>query len=149
MSTIRRAAARDAEALHRFMEALEEATVDRARFDELYLENLRSEDIAYFLAWDAEKPLGFVSLHVQRLLHHAAKIAEIQEIYVDPVHRSLGIGRDLFQAAKRAAEAMGCAQLEVCCNQRRKASHAFYERQGMRNTHFKFTLPLHAETGGA
>ncbi|HML49112.1 MAG TPA: GNAT family N-acetyltransferase [Clostridia bacterium] len=142
MPNIRRAAAEDAGTLHRFIEALEGAAIDRWRFDELYFENLRSEDIVYLLALEAGEPVGFASLHVQRLLHHAAKIAEIQEIYVDPAYRKLGIGRALFQAARQEAEGRGCAQLEVCCNQVRKGSHVFYERQGMRNTHYKFTLPM-------
>lgn len=81
-------------------------------------------------------------VHVQKLLHHISKVAEIQELIVDPSFRGQGIGRYLFQKAQVVALENACTQLEVCCNQIRINSHKFYESQGMVNSHYKFCMDL-------
>ena len=40
------------------------------------------------------------------------------------------------------ARQAGCAQIELVTNQRRAGAHRFYRREGMRSTHYGFTLPL-------
>ena len=35
-----------------------------------------------------------------------------------------------------------CINIEVCCNRMREKSHAFYEKLGMKKSHFKFTLQV-------
>ena len=126
---------------------LEGTPVSRKGFSACYRQNLENPQVHYFVAQEGGRVLGFISLHIQQLLHHAAKVAEIQELVVCGQLRGQGIGKLLFAAAKEAAVREGCLQLEVCCNRSRVMSHTFYLRQGMTNRHFKFCLPLR-ETNG-
>ena len=142
MIEIRKAEAEDREAVARLIEQLEEAPMDREVFNGVYLENLNNPQIVYLTALSEGKIRGFVSVHVQNLLHHIAPIAEIQELVVDEQARGQGLGKLLFGKAKEIAAQAGCPQLECACNQRRTSSHAFYKKQGMTCRHFKFTLPL-------
>lgn len=118
---------------------LEQEEPDRETFREIYARNLENPDITYLLALDGDEGCGFASLHIQYLLHHAARIAELQEIVVAGDRRGQGLGALLFQEVRRLARAAGCPQLEVCCNRQRKESHKFYLRQGMEKSHYKFT----------
>lgn len=64
-----------------------------------------------------EDIVGFVSLHIQELLHHAERIGEIQELIVSEKERGIGIGKKLFEKTKEVCQQEGAVQLEVCCNQ--------------------------------
>jgi (aminoalkyl)phosphonate N-acetyltransferase len=76
------------------------------------------------------------------LLHHVSKIAEIQEFIVAKEYQGEGIGTKLFEIANKIALDNNCTQIEVCCNQKRKRSHEFYLKLGMKNSHYKFCLPI-------
>ena len=79
---------------------------------------------------------------MQRLLHHAALIGEIQEIVVSESCRGQGIGQRLFHEMKTAALNHGCEQLEVCCRKERTLSHQFYQKMGMVLSHDKLCMKL-------
>lgn len=138
MVKIRKAELSDAPQLYPLLCELEEKTLDRAGFDEAFTSNLRSESIHYLVAEENGRLVGFVSVHIQSLLHHTGKIAEVQELVVTGEKRRTGLGAILFARAKKIADEQGCAQLEVSCNRRRENSHGFYESQGMTRSHFKF-----------
>lgn len=124
------------------IEQLEEMPIDKARFEAVYRANLSNPQIDYRTAWINGFLAGFLSVHIQNLLHHTSAIAEIEELVVDARYRGQGVGKCLFDQAKKIAAQAGCPQLECACNQRRTASHEFYKRQGMACRHYKFTLPL-------
>ncbi len=86
--------------------------------------------------------LGLLSLRMEEQLHHCEKIAEVMEFAVAAPHRSQGAGQALFESACKIAAQCGCAQIEVCCARPRAGAHRFYEREGMKRSHFKFTMPL-------
>lgn len=142
MEHIRRATINDKEQIYRLLVVLEETAVDPQGFTDVFTSNLSNPLVFYYVYEQEFKILGFISIHVQKLLHHTANIAEIQELIVDETIRHQGIGNLLFQKAKEVAAENGCNQLEVCCNQRRTSSHKFYQSQGMTNSHYKFCLPL-------
>ena len=96
-----------------------------------------------------EEPIGVLHLRMEEQLHHAARVAEIMELAVAPGHRDAGTGSQLFQAACDLARKEGCIQIEVACNQLRHDAHRFYERQGMHNFHYKFSLSLTEADGAA
>lgn len=121
---------------------LEEASLDRSKLEAVYLRNLADPGIHYLIALENGEAAGFASVHVQYLLHHGGKIAELQEIVVARERRGQGLGGRLFSEVEKTARAAGCLQLEVCCNRKRTDSHRFYERQGMAASHFKFTEML-------
>lgn len=121
---------------------LEEDELDKNAFRDIYYANLEKENIYYLIAVENGKVIGFISVHIQGLLHHASNIAEIQELIVTARSQKSGIGRMLFEKAKELAKSNNCYQLEVCCNQKRKDSHAFYQKQGMDKSHYKFTAKI-------
>ncbi len=56
--------------------------------------------------------------------------------------RSQGIGALLLEAAVQLAKENGCIRLEVASNRVRERAHAFYQKQGMQQTHIKLTMSL-------
>lgn len=139
---IRSAEERDWPQVYRLLNELEATPLPEAECRGVYLSNLLRPDIFYFTAEMGRDVVGFSSLHVQALLHHASRIGELQELIVSAAYRGAGVGRALFQKALETAVWEGCAQLEVCCNRTREKSHEFYRRQGMEDSHFKFCLKL-------
>ena len=121
---------------------LENTIFDKQALLKVYSHNLTSDDVHYVLAVEDAHVIGFASLHIQQLLHHASKIGELQEIIVCQEKQGIGIGEILFEAVKEIAVNNQCMQLEICCNQTRKASHEFYLKQGTKNSHYKFTMPI-------
>ena len=136
------ATAQEMEAVYSLICQLEEQALPFTDFERIYLENLKNPQIFYLLCKNQGKVLGFCSMHMQGLLHHAGKIAEVQELVLCPQARGSGAGRALFEAAKQKARQEGCLQIEVCCNLRRQDAHQFYEHTGLERSHYKFTAPL-------
>lgn len=131
-----------ADAVYGLLRELEGPGLDRDAFYSVYAANLQVQTIRYFLAFVNGGAVGFISLHVQRLLHHTGLVGEIQELVVKEGLRGQGIGRVLFSAAKEVAKAAGCVQLEVCCRRERVQSLDFYKSVGMAQSHFKLCLTL-------
>jgi GNAT superfamily N-acetyltransferase len=55
--------------------------------------------------------------------------AWVEDLAVDPDRRSLGIGKQLLDAAKEWARARGATHLELDSGEARAAAHRFYERE--------------------
>lgn len=121
---------------------LEDTNIDKAEFKEIFNKNIGNKNVYYFIAKNKTEIVGFVSIHINKLLHHTANIAEIQELIVTKRCRGKSIGQMLLKKAKEVALENDCMQLEVCCNMTRTLSHEFYEKQGLIKSHYKFTLPL-------
>ena len=85
---------------------------------------------------------GMMNLRFEYQLHHAARIAEIMEFVVTPQCRNKGLGKLILNEACEIAKDHDCIQIEVACNQLRKDTHRFYEREGMKNYHYKFSRSL-------
>ena len=141
---IRKAQINDLESIFSLICELEGCSLDKEGFVKVYLHNISQANIHYLVMveLDREKIVGFVSVHIQHLLHHVSKIAEIQEIIVAKEFQGSGIGHRLFEKVKNISRENDCTQIEVCCNRKREKSHAFYEKLGMNQSHFKFTLEL-------
>lgn len=135
---MRLATSSDFKVVYNFINLLEDLVYDESIQRALYEENLKNPDIIYLLAFDEEKPLGYLSLHIQNLMHHAGKIGEIQELYVDETARGLGIGKQLTDAIKAMAKERNVIQVEVTSRLARQDAHRFYEREGFAFTHKKF-----------
>lgn len=147
MGYVRRAAMEDKERIYQLISALEGADVAPEDFFDVFVANLSNPSIFYFVYEENYTVGGFVSVHIQKLLHHTGNIAEIQEIIVDKDMRGTGIGKLLFEKAKEVGWGNKCIQLEVCCNQKRLSSHGFYRSRGMSCNHFKFCLGLSGSDG--
>lgn len=128
--------------VYRLICDLEEADLDRGSFGQVYEEYLTRSDM-YCLVWREDgEAAAVLAMRVGPALSRAGKVAEITELVVKQTLRSKGIGHQLFLRAQMIAKEEGCARLEVDSNQKRVDAHRFYEREGMRKTHFKLVKSL-------
>ena len=143
---LREAVLTDEKAAYRLICDMEQSRLDETAFHEIFREQQETPAFCA-LVWETAENgvLGFLNLRMENQLHHCRRIAEVMELAVAEGHRSQGIGRELFRAACGKAKALGCAQIEVCCNQLRLDAHRFYEREGMKKYHFKLTMNLDGE----
>lgn len=109
------------------------------KFAEIYQKQLNSKFYECIVCEYDDNIVGVLNLRFEEQLHHANYIAEIMEFVVSTSYRNRGIGKEMFDVACQRAEKFGCSQIEVACNQLRKDTHRFYEREGMHNFHFKFS----------
>lgn len=136
---IRSAQASDLDVIYNQICELEEEKLNKKVFEEIFKENLNKEGTYYLIAEYNGEVVGFISLYIQKLLHHGGSAAEIQELFVDPNIRGRGIGSKLIEYAKSIADKNDSEVFEVACNLKREKTHEFYEREGLHKTHYKFT----------
>ncbi len=136
---LREAHPQDCQAMYSMISELENEQPDTVEFEKVFAGNLSSPNIHYIVATANNEIVGFISLHIQNLLHHTGPAAEIQELFVKSDFRSHGVGKQLIDEARRIALAHGSKIFEVTCNMRREAAHRFYEKNGLEKTHYKFT----------
>jgi len=92
---------------------LQNKTLDKNSFKQIYQANISNGDIHYLVAFENTNK-----------------------------YHNIGIGTALFIKIKEIAASNNCLQLEVCCNKVREQSHQFYIKQGMSKSHYKFTYNL-------
>ena len=139
---IRKAEQQDFESINIFINKLEQEVFDKEKQQKIFLENLSNPKNIYLVATTNEKVIGFLSCHVQNLLHHNGAIGEIQEMFVVPKKRGLGIGKALVNELKTIAFKKKILQIEVTSNSKRIKAHSFYKDQKFKETHKKFVLNL-------
>lgn len=140
---IRKANRTDFGSIYQFVNELEETVFGLENQKNAFEQNIKNKNYIYLIAELNRNPIGFISCHSQSLLHHAGqKIAEIQEMYIIPEKRKIGVGKKLIDELKRVAKQNGIAQLEVTSNKKRTETHRFYQREKFINTHEKFTFEL-------
>ncbi len=141
--TIRPAQEKDLPAVYELICQLEETIFEYTEFRHVFKENLRNPSCVYLVAEACSRGVAaFAGLHIQNLLHHCGKVAEIQEFVVGTQCRRMGIGGRLLQAAEWEAVARHCHSLEVTANRKRHRSHLFYAAHGLKGTHKKFVKTL-------
>ena len=120
--------------------ALEEISFDINDFQNIFIDNISDKNKLYYLAEDKlGQCLGFISCHIQYLLHHCGKVAEIQELFVKPAYRSSGVGGKLIHHIAEMLKEVDCVSFEVTAQNKRINTHAFYQKMGFNTTHLKFT----------
>lgn len=139
---IRLATPDDEPIIYLFICDLEESSLDETTFHSIYQQNLVNSAIHYLVAEIQGNVVGFVSCHVQSLLHHEGKVGEIQELYIHPNARNQGIGQKLVNTLKTIAIQEQFVNLEVTTNQKRTDTVRFYEREAFKRTHFKLVYPI-------
>lgn len=135
--TIRPASLVDGSTVYDFLCDLENQQLDRFAFDTVFARNLAMPTILYRVAEQNGNVVGFVSCHLQYLLHHTGLVGEVQELYVRPAYRGQQIGRQLMTVLETELASMGLTSLEVTTNQQRADAIRFYESLAFRPTHFK------------
>ena len=134
---IREAEYEDEYTVYQMICDLESDVLNRANFQQIFRINCASDYITCFIAELEGAAVGMVSCHIQSLLHHAALVAEIQEMFVDPKFRSHQIGSALMRRVVDFAKGKGAIQLEVTSRATRVRAHRFYEREGFEKSHVK------------
>ena len=137
---IRSATREDEETIYRMICDLENKELSRTDFNQVFQTNLAQERICYLIAELENKPVGMGSCHVQLLLHHVCMVAEIQEMYVAPEHRSREIGKALVEQLIVFAKSKGALQIEVTSNNVRENAHRFYQKEGFKKSHVKLVM---------
>jgi len=140
--TTRNAMITDFDIVNDFIEELENIRFDRQKQLEIFKKNITNPENIYLVAEENGSVVGYLSCHVQSLLHHGGRVGEIQEMFVSNKKRSHGIGKLLLNRLRVLAAEMDLVQLEVTSNKDRLMAHKFYARQDFKLTHKKFTLPL-------
>jgi PhnO protein len=137
---IRLATSEDLPSIFAFICDLEEQTFDFDLFQQYYRQNISEKNNIYLVAVDGNQlPIGYISCHGQLLLHHLGMVYEIQEMFVDPLHRGQGIGHQLIEALETRLRDRECRSLEVTTNAKRAATQEFYAACGFTKSHVKFT----------
>jgi len=122
---------------------LEEFTFNINAFENIFNHNIKDENVLYYLAESHEREaLGFISCHIQNLLHHCGKVAEIQELFVRQENRAEGIGQALVKFVEQELIALNCISFEVTAQNKRLKTHEFYSKMGFDQTHLKFTKAI-------
>ena len=144
---IRPAEERDLNAVYALVCDMEEKELPCGAFAEIFRAQLASPDYLCLVCELGGEAVAECNLRFEYQLHHAARIAELMELAVDKSRRNRGLGAELLRAAQAAALAQGCVQLELACNTLRTDAHRFYEREGFRRYHFKFSKTLTGPDG--
>ncbi|MCY7357188.1 MAG: GNAT family N-acetyltransferase [Rudanella sp.] len=139
---IRPATADDYQTIYSFLCDLEEMVLDNTAFRAIFRRNLTDSCVRYRVAEQNGEVVGFVSCHIQYLLHHTGRVGEIQELYVRPENRNQRIGHQLVAYLENMARSEGFVNLEVTTNQRRTDTIRFYEQTGFRLSHRKLMKVL-------
>ncbi|HNV51899.1 MAG TPA: GNAT family N-acetyltransferase [Tenuifilaceae bacterium] len=139
---IRPSELRDLNIVYELICDLEDTKLDFEAFKSIYNANIRNAEILYLIAEYNETVVGFLSIHVQRILHHSKPTCELQELNVFSEYRSMGIGTALMQEAERIAKELGLEEIELTTKVFRKRAQEFYFRLGYQNTHLKFVKKL-------
>ena len=139
---IRRSEEKDGQSVYELICILEETEFDKDGFQKIYEMMMKNENHACFVYEQEDEVVGVLHMRMEYQLHHCARIAEITELVVLPEYRSKGIGAKLLQYACIYAKEKDCVRIELVTNQRRKDAHRFYEREGMHQSHFGYTLDL-------
>lgn len=140
---IRTAKQKDVKTVYDFICELEETSLGYLIFESIFINNIADKNKFYFVAeTESNGVIGFISCHMQNLLHHAGCVAEIQELFVDNKYRGAGIGKRLINTVEKELLKNDCLLLEVTAQHKRFSTHAFYEASGFCCTHKKFVKLL-------
>ncbi|WP_426343504.1 N-acetyltransferase family protein [Pseudoduganella sp. R-32] len=93
---------------------------------------LSQEKYFVFVAFDGDRPAGFVALYESYALYAEGAFGTIPEFYVRPAYRSKALGLQLLSKAKAFGRSRGWKRLEVTTPPLPQFDRtlAFYEREG-------------------
>lgn len=137
---IRKVTLEDNDVIYEFICLLENTVFDPTLFITFFQENISNKNNLYFVAEDIRnsKIIGYISCHGQTLLHHLGLVFEIQEMFVEEFYRNQGIGKALLRRLEKSLP-INCKSLEVTAQNKRLSTHKFYQSNGFKSTHLKFT----------
>ncbi len=96
---------------------------------------LNSENNHLLVAFDIDKPVGFLLAYELERYHGDAKMLLIYEIGVDQYYRRQGVGNALWAELVRLSKERGIRQGFVVTNESNKPAMAFYQSRGGKRPH--------------
>ncbi len=105
--------------------------------------------LAFLDASPDTEPVGMITVAETVALYTCGRYAEIQELYVDPAQRSLGIGEQLIQAVEELGQGRGWERLQLHVTRTRDGdrSYDFYRRNGFEESGTTMRYRLTAAAG--
>ncbi|QSW87162.1 GNAT family N-acetyltransferase [Flavobacterium endoglycinae] len=137
---IRKIERQDLDFVYQSICELENEVFDFEVFSEIFNSNISKPNNVYLIAEDENESLGFITFHIQNLLHHCGLVGEIQEFFIDKNHRGKGVGRKLVDEILKYAQENNLKSIEVTTNKKRIENVAIYENLGFTLSHNKFTI---------
>lgn len=138
----RKAIKDDCKAIYEMICDMESTLLPYEKFENIYQKQSKSSNYECIVCEENGVVIGVLNLRYEEQLHHTEKIAEIMEFVIAKDHRRKGYGKKMIEYACERAKENDCTQIEVASNQIRKNAHRFYLREGMKNSHFKFSKVL-------
>jgi GNAT superfamily N-acetyltransferase len=72
---------------------------------------------------------------IQYVANRGGRVAQVENVIVEPAARSQGIGETMMRWAIDEARRRGCFRIQLTSNKVRKRAHRFYERLGFVASH--------------
>jgi GNAT superfamily N-acetyltransferase len=79
---------------------------------------------------------------IQHVAHRGGRVAQIENVIVDPSGRGAGLGEAMMQWALDDARRFRCCRVQLTSNKVRTRAHRFYARLGFVASHEGFKMPL-------
>jgi GNAT superfamily N-acetyltransferase len=102
---------------------------DPERAREAIAETIAGERSAMLVAEHRGELLGFCSAYIELNSVRYGIRCWVEDLAVNPEHRSEGVGKKLLDAAKDWARERGATHLELDSGEARQEAHRFYERE--------------------
>jgi (aminoalkyl)phosphonate N-acetyltransferase len=139
---IRKVTVNDFEPVYLLISDLEGHAMDKKSFKDIFFKNLSDNNVYYLVAEKDSKIVGFISLHVQHILHHSGATGELQELNITQELRGSGIGAKLMNEVELIAKGLNLEEIELTTKIQRERAQAFYKKLGYTHTHNKFVKEL-------
>jgi len=104
----------------------------------------RDPNLALMVAVDDARVVGVLQLAlIQHVAYRGGRVAQIENVIVDPSERGRGVGEAMMRWAIDEAKRSGCFRVQLTSNKRRERAHRFCERLGFVASHegMKLLLP--------
>ena len=115
---------------------------DAGRAREAIAETIAGDDSTMLVAEHRGELLGFCSAYIELNSVRYGIRCWVEDLAVNPEHRSEGVGRKLLDAAKDWARERGATHLELDSGEARKEAHRFYEREDPAWRGYQYTWTL-------
>ena len=102
---------------------------------------VRSVDGARFAAYVADEPAGMAGVYLRTEERDHGPVPELISMWVDPAHRTSGVGRVLVEEVVGWVTDRGFAEVRLMVAAENQAAERFYERLGFRRNGYTQPLP--------
>ncbi len=105
---------------------------------ERLLATIAGPDSVALLAERDGRVVGICTAYIDLLSVRFGRRCWVEDLAVDPVERSRGVGASLLATAREWAADHGASHLELDSGEARMDAHRFYEREGARGRSYSF-----------